>query len=102
MRITIIPSDGFVSVDGIGYSGLDLSAIDSSVHAVQWYGENGEVEVRDLLTRKMVENRNIISITEFQPALTAWQTAKDVAVAAEEASRIAAEQNLTQEETSLP
>jgi hypothetical protein len=73
MRITIIPDDGFVSVDGIGYSELDLSAIDPSVHAVQWYGEDGEVEVKNPITRKMVENRIINSLSEFQSAIEAWQ-----------------------------
>jgi hypothetical protein len=81
MRITIIPDDGFVSVDGVGYAGLDLSPIDASVHAVQWHGEEGEVEVRNPVTRKMVENRSITSLDEFQSALDAWQTKKDAEVA---------------------
>ncbi len=73
MRVTIIPDDGFVSVDGVGYSALDLSAVDPSVHAVQWYGEEGEVEVKNPITRKMVENRIINSLSEFQSAVEAWQ-----------------------------
>jgi len=80
MRVTIILDDGFVSIDGVGYSGLDLSAVDASVHAVQWNGEDGEVEVRNPVTRKMVENRNIISLAEFQSALDAWQTRKDAEI----------------------
>jgi hypothetical protein len=80
MRITIIPSDGFVSVDNVGYSDLDLSAIDPSVHAVQWYGVEGEVEVRNPVTRKMVENRSLTSLDEFQVALDAWRTANLAAV----------------------
>ena len=73
MRVTIIPDDGFVSIDGVGYDGLDLSSIDSSIHAVQWYGEEGEVEMRNPVTRKLVENRGIASLDEFQTALDAWQ-----------------------------
>jgi len=82
MRVTIIPDDGFVSVDGVGYAGLDLSAIDPSIHAVQWYGDNGEVEVRNPVTRKMVENRSITSFDEFQPVLNVWQAKKDEVAAA--------------------
>lgn len=88
MKVTIILDDGFVSIDGVGYSGLDLSAIDLSVHAVQWNGEDGEVEVRNPVTRKMIENRKIISLAEFQSALDAWQTRKDVEIS---------EQSMTEE-----
>jgi len=80
MRVTIIPSDGFVSVDGVGYGALDLSTIDSSVHAVQWYGEEGEVEVCNPVTRRMVENRTITSLSEFQSALDAWNAANTAAL----------------------
>ena len=77
MRVTIIPADGFVSIDGESYSGLGLSSIDSSIHAVQWYGESGEVEVKNPVTGKMVENREITSLDEFQQAIDAWQAKKD-------------------------
>jgi hypothetical protein len=86
MRVTIIPTDGFVSVDGAGYGDLDLSSIDPSVHAVQWWGEAGEVEVKNPSTGKMVENRGITSLDDFQVALDAWQAAKQ----AEEAALAAA------------
>ena len=33
MRVTIIPSDGFVSVDGEGYDGIDLSFWTSAIRA---------------------------------------------------------------------
>lgn len=77
MRITIIPTDGFVSIDGVGYCGLDLSLIDPSIHAIQWYGSQGEVEIRNTVTNKMLENREITSIDEFEPAITAWNAAKE-------------------------
>lgn len=83
MRVTIIPIDGFVSVDGVGYSGLDLSATDPSIHAVQWYGESGEVEIKNPTTGKMIENREITSLNEFQNAMAAWQAAKDAEIAAQ-------------------
>lgn len=85
MRVTIIPVDGFVSVDGMGLSGLDLSFMDVSVHAVQWYETHGEIEVKDPVTGRMVANEVITSIDAFQPAIDAWQVVKT----AQEAARLA-------------
>ena len=85
MRLTIIPIDGSVAIDGVGFGGLDLSFMDASVHAVQWYETHGEIEVKDPATGRMVENRVITSIDAFQPAIDGWQTAKaaqDEAIAA--------------------
>jgi hypothetical protein len=49
MRITIIPVDKFISIDGIGILDIqqDLSWIPSDVHAVQWYDDHGEIEYKD-------------------------------------------------------
>lgn len=88
MRVTIIPVDGSVSVDGVGFGRLDLSFIDPSVHAVQWYDTHGEVEIKDPVTGRMVANEVITSIDAYQPAIDGWQTAKaaqDEAIAAEAA-----------------
>lgn len=45
-RLSIIPSDTAVYVDGIGYTGFDLSAVPSDVHALQWDGLGGWIERR--------------------------------------------------------
>jgi len=84
MRVTIIPVDGFVSVDGEGYSGLDLSFMASDIHALQWYETDGELEIQDARGR-VIENRPIDSLEPYQPALDAWQVAKDAAEAEAEA-----------------
>jgi hypothetical protein len=80
MRVTIIPADGFVSVDGEGYSDLDLTFMAADIHAVQWYDTEGELEIQDARGRA-VENRLIDSLEPYQPALDAWQAAKDAAEA---------------------
>jgi hypothetical protein len=88
MRVTIIPIDGSVSVDGKGFGGLNLSFMDASVHAVQWYETHGEIERKDPITGRMVANEVITSIDAFQPVLDAWQAAKsaeEVAAAAAQA-----------------
>lgn len=49
-RITIIPSDSFVSVDGVCKAHpLDYSScgIPADVHALQWYDTRGWVEFND-------------------------------------------------------
>lgn len=45
-RITIIPSDNAVYVDGVVHADLDLSAagIPSGIHALQWYDTRGWIE----------------------------------------------------------
>ena len=76
MRVTIIPADGYVSVDGRGFNALDLSFIDASVHAVQWYDDEGEVEIKDERGRA-VRNETIASLEPYQQALDAWAVAKE-------------------------
>ena len=92
MRLTIIPIDGSVSVDGVGFGGLDLSFMDASVHAVQWYETHGEIERKDPVTGRMIANEVITSIDAFQPAIDVWQaakTAEEVALAAAAAAAAA-------------
>ncbi len=47
MKVTIIPEDGYVRIDGVGKN-LDFSQLaeplDSNIHAVQWTGMSGVVE----------------------------------------------------------
>ena len=70
MKVTIIRSDGFVSVDGRGFAGLDLAFLPGDVRAVQWDGDAGEVE------RTRGQMTYISSLAPFQPALAAWAAAK--------------------------
>ena len=51
MRVTIIPSDSFVSIDGDGsHQPLDLSTcgIPSDIHALQWFDTRGWIEFNDI------------------------------------------------------
>lgn len=76
MNVVIIPSDGFVSVNGRGFGKLDLSWISSEVHAVTWNGVTGEVQVVNPATRMIVRNDQIDNIAPFQQALDQWETAR--------------------------
>lgn len=72
MRLTIVISDGTVIKDGTPATGLDLSFVDSSIHALQWYDTYGEVEYKtyfDVATTQVVHPQNTV-ITE----LPEWAT----------------------------
>jgi hypothetical protein len=75
MNVTIIVPDGFVSKDGVGYSNLDLSGIDPTVHAVQFSGSSGWVEYAVTSSGEKPQNTPITSLSGFDPALTAWAEA---------------------------
>lgn len=73
MKLTIIADDKMVSKDGVGYSNLDLSFLDSDVWAVQWDTDKGHIEKRDL---SIVE---ITDITPFNTAVEKWTAANTAA-----------------------
>ena len=70
-RITIIVSDTFCSVDGVGYNGVDMSSVSPEVHAVQWFDSEGWIEFNTTLSGKP-ENQTITSLDAFQQVLASW------------------------------
>lgn len=70
MRLTLIRTDGFISIDGVGYN-VDLSTIDQTIHALQWYEDQGEIEYADSRGR-IVENAEITSLDDFQYVISLW------------------------------
>lgn len=94
MRVTIIKKDGFVSVDGVGFAGLDLSFLPETVHAVQWYGTVGEVEMCEFHPYKtlMAPSLTIYVLDDYQQCLDLWNSAKtayDTALLQAEAAQAA-------------
>jgi hypothetical protein len=80
MRISIIPADGVVVIDGIGIGDIDMSPIDPSVHAVQWYGDSGEVEIKnmEMIERvSIIRNEIITDISQYQSVIDEWQIKRD-------------------------
>jgi len=89
MNLVIIPIDGAVYVDGHSYSGLNLSFCPADVHALQWKGEKGWVEFKDLDDGTKPQNQVITELPSWaNQAKSAWDAAK----AAEEAALLAAQQ----------
>lgn len=75
MRLTIIPEDGFVSIDGIHFSNLDLSFIASNIHAIQWYDTFGEIEYKNE-NGFIFQNVSIDNIDDYSLAIDKWNAAK--------------------------
>ena len=74
MRLIIIPSDGFVSVDDICFCNINIS-LPEEYHAIQWYDTEGEIEIVGS-NGKHMENIKITSIDEFLPIIEQWKQAK--------------------------
>lgn len=71
MRLTIIPSDAIVYVDGITYSPLDMSAVPENVHALQWFDASGVIEYND-----GTPNENITTLPEWATVcVQEWEAA---------------------------
>lgn len=74
-KVTIIPSDGIVIVDGRGFK-VDLST-PGNVHAIQWDGVNGWVEYNDGKLNAPVTQADYDSLVV--PAIAAWEVARAAA-----------------------
>jgi len=69
-RITIVPDDNIVIVDGEARQ-VSMVGIDPKIHAVQWFGAAGEIEYNDGRA-----HAPITSITPFQIFITRWNDAE--------------------------
>ena len=90
MKLVIIADDSRVCVDGICYDDLDISALDPTVHAIQWNGVYGEVEYKPVFENGQItkpQNQVITSIDSYQWAVGAWNVAKSAEAEAIAAAR---------------
>lgn len=76
MRLTIIPSDNTVYIDGVGYSNIDLTWIPNidgkKVHAVQWVDDEGEIEFVG-----PHQNLKIGELDIFEKSIDLWNEKKE-------------------------
>jgi hypothetical protein len=63
MKFTIIKPDNRVRLGNFSTDVIDLSALPSTLHAVQWNGTNGHIEMEDGI------NEPIVDISEYQDIL---------------------------------
>lgn len=81
MRLTIIRDMGLVHVDSKGFDELDMSDVPADVHALQWYGSNGDIEYND-----GKGNAEITELPAWAYLAKAKKDDKDAEVAAEVAA----------------
>lgn len=92
MKVSIIPVDGAVYVDGYSFAHLDLSGIPPNVHALQWEGESGWIEFENESEFCRPPNQSISELPEWATlAIEKFEKAK-----AEETARVQAFQNQPQ------
>lgn len=79
MRLTIIADDQRVGVDELFFEPISLPQLDPTIHALQWYGEYGEVEYKTRFENGALvkpANRLITDVTPYRFAVDAWNAAK--------------------------
>lgn len=82
MKLTIIADDKRVGIDELFFEPIELPQLDLTIHAVQWYGEYGEIEYKTHIENGVIVkpvNLLITDITPFQFAIDAWYLAKEEA-----------------------
>jgi hypothetical protein len=58
MRVSVVPIDKAITVDGIGAILTEWPFNDSDIHAIQWYGTEGEIEYPYQLPSKAPRRAN--------------------------------------------
>lgn len=94
MKLTIVREDGAVYKDGYSFSDLDLSAIPTNVHALQFNGvvNKGWIEFADDDFGIKQQNELIESLPSWAVvALQKWEEAKAEIDAQVEAAKLSAE-----------
>lgn len=106
MRLTIIPEDHAVYVDGVCYNNIDLTWLPpvegKTIHAVQWYGdqEEGEVEFVGPHQNLKITSLGIENVCSFERAIEQWNIRKEEEEAIIEA-RLAEEERLKKEQEEM-
>jgi len=72
MKLTIIPSDGVVGVDGV-FRSVSMAGIDTAIHAVQFDDatSTGEIEFKG----RGITSTRLTDRTAFQPFIDRWTAA---------------------------
>lgn len=67
MRISVIVEDKLVIIDGESFTDVDLSFLPPEFHAIQWFGNKGEIEIKDLQsTVTRIKENKVIDILEYE------------------------------------
>lgn len=72
MRVTIIPGENLVLVEGVPET-VDCSSLSNDIHATQWFGATGEVEFVNFPGETFKANERISDFTGFQAVVDLWE-----------------------------
>ena len=72
-HVTVIPADGYISVDGEGLM-LPLTTA-GNIHAIQWHNGSGHIEYTDGTPNHILTEADYATVVAFYATL--WQTEKD-------------------------
>jgi hypothetical protein len=75
MRVTIVPAENKVNIDGVAKFGIDCSGLPSDVSVIQWGGSSGWVEFVNDGHGEFVPNAMIADFAPYQYLVEAWGTA---------------------------
>ena len=74
-KMTVIVPDNFVSINGVGYSGVDCSTAPSDVRVMQWYATFGEEELEYTPPDPVPPVRQIQNLDSYQTIIANWEVA---------------------------
>lgn len=97
MKLVIVADDTRVCIDNVCYDGCDLSALDPSIHAIQWDNQWGEIEYKSVFQDGQIvkpNNQAITDISSYQWVVNIWNEAKAAEEAAIAAALAELEENL--------
>jgi len=75
MRFSVIRDNNIVYVDGLALP-IDCSSLPTYVHAIQWYGDKGEIEFSEDADGRRLPNLKIVDISPYQYLIDAHAQAK--------------------------
>lgn len=74
MKLTIIPIDKAVYIDGLCYMGISWEGTPENVHALQWQDTEGWIEYKDINGKTPNETITVLP-TWANNAIESWTTA---------------------------
>jgi flagellar biosynthesis GTPase FlhF len=82
LRISVVRDDGLVVVNGEGYSGIDMKKVPAFIHAIQWHGQYGFLEIVDNDHEDdffIIDSIRINSFKDYDFLLDLWAEKRDKA-----------------------
>lgn len=78
VRMTVIPEDFVVQINGDPRTVLDMSSAPANLHAMQWYETWGEEEFDHLPGEPKPPNQVINNLDNYQTLISLWEAAAPV------------------------